>query len=42
MSLQASEVEKPETIAETLSGSNSKEWKAAADDKYRSLIDNDT
>ena len=42
VALQASEVEEPEAIAEALSGSNSKKWKAAADDEYRSLIENDT
>ena len=38
----AAEIEEPSTIEEALSGSNSKEWKTAADSEYQSLIENDT
>ena len=42
VAFQATEVEEPSTIEEALTGSNSEEWKAAADSEYRSLIENDT
>ena len=42
VAFRVAEIEEPSTIEEALSGSNSKEWKTAADSEYQSLIENDT
>ncbi len=40
IAFRASEIDEPTTIEEALSGSHSKQWKAAADAEYQSLMEN--
>ena len=42
VAFHATEIEEPFTIEEALASNNAEQWKAAADSKYRSLIENQT